>query len=102
MKFTRRHAIVAGAAAVSAAALSRQSALAAPGSLNRLARRSGRRFGSAVAWSPPGMDAGSFNNPRYARVLEADCGLLVPENQLKWQWVRRSPNAFDFRAFDAI
>ena len=26
----------------------------------------------------------------------------MPENQLKWQWVRRSPDTFDFRAFDAI
>ena len=26
----------------------------------------------------------------------------MPENQLKWQWVRRDPRTFDFRAFDAI
>ena len=71
-------------------------------SLDGIARRSGRRFGSAVAWAPPGVDAGSFNNPRYAALLEGECELLVPENQLKWQWVRRSPDKFDFRAFDAI
>lgn len=48
------------------------------------------------------MDTGSFTNPRYASILERECKLLVPENQLKWQWVRRSPDTFDFRAFDAI
>src|SRR6185369_17962588 len=74
---------------------------AAP-SLNQLAARSGRRFGSAVAWSPPGTDAGSITNPRYTALLERECSLLVPENQLKWQWVRRSRDSFDFRAFDAI
>jgi len=49
------------------------------------------------------MDSGSFTNPRYAAILERECSLLVPENQLKWQWVRRGgPDSFDFRAFDAI
>jgi endo-1,4-beta-xylanase len=73
------------------------------GSLDGLAERSGRHFGSAVAWTPPGIDAGSFNNPAYAALLERECSLLVPENQLKWQWVRRGgPASFDFRAFDAI
>jgi len=102
MMFTRRQAITAGAAALATVAAAQQSPPVAPDSLDALARRSGRRFGSAVAWSPPGKDAGSFTNPAYARLLETDCGLLVPENQLKWQWVRRSPMQFDFRAFDAI
>ncbi len=102
MKLTRRQAIAAGAAAVATASLAQQPRPVSPDSLGALARRSGRRFGSAVAWSPPGTDAGSFTNPAYARLLEHDCELLVPENQLKWQWVRRSPDQFDFRAFDAI
>ncbi|HZU51632.1 MAG TPA: endo-1,4-beta-xylanase, partial [Sphingomicrobium sp.] len=66
------------------------------------AAQSARRFGSAIAWAPAGVDAGSINNSRYAGLVERECSLLVPENQLKWQWVRRSPGAFDFRAFDAI
>jgi endo-1,4-beta-xylanase len=77
-------------------------AASSPPSLNKLAETSGRRFGSAVAWAPPGTDTGSFTNPRYAAILERECKLLVPENQLKWQWVRRTRDAFDFRAFDAI
>jgi len=102
MELTRREAIAAGAAAMASAAVAQKASSGSRESLNTFAQRSNRRFGSAVAWSPPGADAGSFNNPAYARLLEADCGLLVPENQLKWQWVRRSPDEFDFRAFDAI
>jgi len=101
MQLTRRDALAGGAALVAATASPTFAVGAAP-SLNQLAARSGRRFGSAVAWSPPGTDAGSITNPSYTRLLERDCSLLVPENQLKWQWVRRTPGEFDFRAFDAI
>jgi endo-1,4-beta-xylanase len=94
---TRRESLTAAASV----ALMAASPAKAP-SLNDFAKRSRRRFGSAVAWSPPGTDAGSITNPRYAALLERECALLVPENQLKWQWVRRSPGQFDFRAFDAI
>jgi endo-1,4-beta-xylanase len=97
---TRRESLAAVAALAASAAA--QAARAASPSLDRLARGSGRRFGSAVAWSPPGTDAGSFTNPAYAALLERECSLLVPENQLKWQWVRRAPGTFDFGAFDAI
>ncbi len=97
MLLTRRESLtVAAGLAVGAASPAR------PPSLNQLAKRSGRRFGSAVAWSPPGTDSGSIANPAYTAILERECSLLVPENQLKWQWVRRSPGTFDFRAFDAI
>ena len=103
MEITRREALSGGAATFASAAVAkRASKRIAPDSLDAVARRSGRRFGSAVAWSPPGTDAGSFANPRYAALLERECELLVPENQLKWQWVRRSPDKFDFRAFDAV
>ena len=101
MRLTRRETF-GGAAALVAAAASPGFATAASPSLNQLAGRSGRHFGSAVAWSPPGTDAGSITNPSYTRLLERECSLLVPENQLKWQWVRRTPGEFDFRAFDAI
>ena len=100
MRLTRRASLV-GSGALLAAAASPGFATIAP-SLNRVAQRSGRRFGSAVMWTPPGVDAGSFTNPAYAALLERECSVLVPENQLKWQWVRRTPGTFDFRAFDAI
>jgi endo-1,4-beta-xylanase len=99
VEFTRRQAIAAGAAVVASSAVAKRPVATPP--LNAVAEQSGRRFGSAVAWSPPGTDAGSIANPAYTAILERECRLLVPENQLKWQWVRRTPD-FDFRAFDAI
>ncbi|MDP8912320.1 MAG: endo-1,4-beta-xylanase, partial [Pseudomonadota bacterium] len=56
----------------------------------------------AVAWGALGADRGSFANPAYAAILERECALLVPENELKWQWVRPSATDFNFRQFDAI
>jgi len=98
---TRRQALASSAAALASGAAARAPTRAP--SLKSLAQRSGRRFGSAVAWGPPGADRPSFANPAYARILERECALLVPENELKWQWTRRAgPDSFDFRAFDAI
>lgn len=95
----RRTLLAGGAAALlplPAAATTR-----IPG-LNTLAGQKGMRIGSAFAWSPPGADAGSFANPAYAALLQRDCGLLVPENQLKWQATRPAPDRFDFTHFDAM
>jgi endo-1,4-beta-xylanase len=104
MEVTRRQALAGGTALVAsgAVATAKPPSLTKAQSLTALARRTNRRFGSAVAWSPPGTEAGSITNPRYTAILERECELLVPENQLKWQWVRRSPDQFDFRASDAI
>src|SRR5437762_7425412 len=100
MELTRRQALASGAAALASSQLHAQ---APAQSLDAIARTTGRRFGSAVSWSPPGADRGSFANPAYARILERECGLLVPENELKWQWTRRlGSDQFDFRAMDAI
>ena len=100
---TRREMLAASSAAAAAAINPAFGRDFAAGSLTALARRSGRGFGSAVAWAPPGADRGSIDNPRYTSLLERECSLLVPENQLKWQWVRRGgPASFDFHAFDAI
>lgn len=101
--FTRRGAISAGlAAGLSACATAQTANLPADPSLNDLAKKSGRRFGSAVSFGVPGADRGSFANPRYAAILEKECALLVPENELKWQWTRPAADKFDFRQFDAI
>ena len=103
MQLSRRE-LLRGAAAASAGCATALAAAPAnqEPSLKSLAGKSGRRFGSAVAWSPPGADRGSFANPLYASILERECDLLVPENELKWQWTRPGPDAFDFRQFDAI
>ncbi|MES2120763.1 MAG: endo-1,4-beta-xylanase [Pseudomonadota bacterium] len=101
MELTRREALAVGSAAVATLAGPAMGA-AGPQSLDAIARRGGRHFGSAVGWSPPGANRGSFANPAYARILERECGVLVSENELKWQWSRPGPDKFDFRQFDAI
>jgi len=97
-----RRRLLAGAATAAATLPLAAQATSVPPGLNALARGRQMRIGSALAWSRPGADAGSFANPAYARLLERDCGLLVPENQLKWQATRPAPNRFDFTQFDAM
>jgi endo-1,4-beta-xylanase len=71
---------------------------ALPVSLNALAKLKGMRFGSTVG---DGL-TGSFNDPNYARLVNAECGLVVPETELKWRAVRPDSHSFDFRRFDHI
>ena len=70
--------------------------------LDAIARTGGRRFGSAIASTPGRTDAGSIQNPRYTDLIKAECGLVVPENEMKWQTVRPSPTEFDFARMDSI
>lgn len=70
-------------------------------SLNTLAARKGRRWGSAIAWNS-GTGGGSIQNPDYTAIVKAECGVVVPENELKWQATRPGPDAFDFTRMDAI
>ncbi len=98
---TRREGLWLGALLASGMVARDAVSAAPPRGLDAIARGSGRRFGSAVAWSAPGADSGSFANPAYARLLETECGLLVPENAMKWQALRPDATQFDFAAFDA-
>ena len=105
---TRRQTL-AGMAALGATACapgtgdvgSAPAAPAGPG-LNALAQRSGRRFGSAIGWNGRTTDSGSIQNPAYTAIVDAECGVVVPENELKWQATRPGPNAFDFARMDDI
>src|SRR3546814_8626951 len=95
---TRRQAL-AGLAALPVAV---RSGPAADPALDALARAGGRRFGSAIAWNPRNRDSGSVQNPAYAALVRRECGIVVPENEMKWQWLRKSHDAFDFRGMDGI
>jgi endo-1,4-beta-xylanase len=99
--FTRRSALAAGAVTAMLPTLAHGADGNAKG-LHALARDKGMRFGSAYAWSAPDADRGSFANPPYAGLLRRDCGLLVAENELKWQAIRPGPDAFNFAHFDAM
>lgn len=101
MEITRRTglAMLTGLA-VSAGA--RGTAAPAPTGLHGIAAAKGMRMGSSFAWGAPGADRGSFANPAYAELLKRDCGLLVAENEMKWQALRPSATSFDFTRFDAM
>ena len=93
---TRRETV----ALLAAAAFCPRLASAAPArGLDAIARAKGMRFGSAVSANPR---TGSFTNPAYATLLRTDCGLLVAENEMKWQHVGPAPGRFDFAAFDRM
>jgi endo-1,4-beta-xylanase len=70
-------------------------------SLNTLAAQRGRRWGSAIAWNA-GTSGGSIQNPDYAAIVRNECGVVVPENEMKWQWTRPGPDTFDFTRMDQI
>ena len=57
--------------------------------LHAIAARGGRKFGSAIASSPGNTNAGSIQNPAYTAIIKGECGLVVPENEMKWQALRR-------------
>jgi len=98
--FARRDVMLAGL--IGAAAVPLAAATDMPPSLDVLARRKGLRFGSAISWGKTDADRGSIANPPYARLVAAECGMIVAENEMKWQALRPSPTTFAFERFDAI
>ena len=84
-----------------------------PDSLNGVARTKGLHFGSAIGTKldpPTGMTvltpfkgrANSFEDPHMRALFVAQCGILVPENELKWYVLRRKPGEFDFKPADLL
>ncbi|WP_066796869.1 endo-1,4-beta-xylanase [Sphingomonas soli] len=96
----KRREILAGAAALGGAALASPAlAMQAAAGLNDAAKAKGMRFGACTAWSAAGADSGSFANPAYAALLERDCGILVAENEMKWQALRPDAKTFTVERF---
>ena len=95
---------ILGSAALAVAGMAAPAAWAAhpADSLEAIAARKGLRFGSAIPWqpgSPPGLPV---RDPAYARLIAQQCGLVVAENEMKWQRLRPAPDVFDFAPFDTI
>ena len=67
------------------------------GSLNTVAKTRNMRFGSAV-----GIGSGAYGDANYRAILVRDCGLIVPENELKWQSIRPSATTYDFTGADTL
>lgn len=70
--------------------------------LNAIATRGGRRFGSAIASTPNRTESGSVQNPAYTTIIKAECGIVVPENEMKWQALRPDPATYSFDRMDEI
>ena len=105
MDLTRRESLaIAGAAALGGCAAAGGLPLGSTQSqsLDSLARRSGRRFGTAVGTGIPGRGASALADPSYRAIVARECGVLVPENELKWQWTRPSAVGFEFLGADQL
>lgn len=98
---TRREALAGGAAGLIMAGTP-LGAASSESPLAQAARKAGMRFGSAFNAAPAGAKAASWRNPGYAALLERDCAILVPENELKWQTIRPDADHYDFARFDAM
>ena len=67
--------------------------------LNALATAKKMRFGTAIGGrrTPP---VSTFGDPSYRSIVAQQCGLIVPENELKWQSISPNPQMTDFSAAD--
>lgn len=51
--------------------------------------------GSAVSY-------GELQQPAFTDLLAAEASIVVPENEMKWQFIHPEPNRFDFARADAL
>jgi endo-1,4-beta-xylanase len=73
-----------------------------PPSLDAVARAKAMRFGSAFAWRTRNPEAHAIALPVDAALLDRECGVLVPENEMKWAALRPSATRFAFARLDAM
>lgn len=83
----------------------------APDSLNALAQAKGLAFGSALGTAAKKAPASgktsepvtsAYDDPEMRALLVAQCGILVPENEMKWYVLREGPKTFDFARADLL
>ncbi len=71
--------------------------------LDALARDKGMRFGNAIGISGSGSRAKSrFHDEKYRAIMAYECGVLVCENETKWQHLRPRPDVFRFGEADEM
>jgi endo-1,4-beta-xylanase len=119
IEFTRRDCLSPGLALGAAGCVSNsagsgdpgRAAGTAPGSLNALARAKGLVFGTCIGTGPSGAPrpasldgkrANSFADVNVREIAVRECGMLVPENELKWYALRPTPEGFDFARADKL
>jgi endo-1,4-beta-xylanase len=85
----------------------------APGSLNAQAKAKGLAFGSCLGTglkkaaniaklAPYKSKPSAYDDPQMRALFVEQCGILVPENELKWYMTRPGPDKFDFERADFL
>jgi endo-1,4-beta-xylanase len=92
--WSRRKLLRTGLAG-SAAWLARAQAAEDDVSLAELGRKKGLWFGSALSGR-------GLRDPRYLELIEAQCSIIVPENELKMTTIQREPDQFLFGPAEAV
>ena len=93
--WSRRAVLQAALAGAAGAAAGTTRAAPAGDSLDALARLKGMHFGTALGGR-------GLRDPAYLAIVESECGVIVPENELKMTWVQRAPREFRFERAAAI
>ncbi|HET9864217.1 MAG TPA: endo-1,4-beta-xylanase [Steroidobacteraceae bacterium] len=94
-RWTRREILGAGAATVVAASTPLVAAERPEDSLETLAHAKGMHFGSSLGGR-------GLRDPRYVDLIRGQCGVLVPENELKMPLVQPAPGEFRFERGEAL
>jgi endo-1,4-beta-xylanase len=94
-RWTRRELLRAGAATVGVAHAPAFAAGRRDDALDSLAHAKGMRFGSSLGGR-------ALADPRYVDLIRDECGILVPENELKMPVIQPAPGEFHFERGDAL
>jgi endo-1,4-beta-xylanase len=93
--FQRRTFLFAAVASAGLHALRTLDAFGATKGLREMAEAKGIIFGSAISTGP-------LQDPEFARLFASQCGIAVPEVDLKWAATRPTPDTFDFGVGDSL
>jgi endo-1,4-beta-xylanase len=72
-----------------------------PEPLKNLAKAKGMRFGAAMGLLGDAVRP-RFKNPAYRALMARECGMLVAENETKWQALQPEPGPYNFAAADEL
>jgi endo-1,4-beta-xylanase len=70
--------------------------------LKSIAADKGILFGSSVGAGEPGALSASFNDAGYRDILQKECAVLVPENELKSYVIAAQPGVYHFERGDRL
>jgi endo-1,4-beta-xylanase len=94
---TRRTMLRALAGATLLPGFAQLASAAGEESLKDIARRKGLRFGTAIS-----AGRNQFGDPAYRALVERECGIIVAENEMKWQALEPARGVMRFEPADAL